>query len=576
MAWWDYIFTMMRMLRRLLLVVCLVAAILVPATVAPAKTVVVPRTLARSVTADGSGRAVLAFPATHIAFKWFGPDNTKILFREVLPSGNRGDWNVAYESHDLEDGPRHFSGIVEVDRIRELEWKAVAPDGRLVKTVTADYMNTLDGPEVRYTIPAVAAANDAPDIVTRAEWGADESYQSNSGGCERVFHPLQQLFVHHTAGSNGDSDPYATMRAVYSYHTRSRGWCDIGYNFVVAQDGTIFEGRWARNYAPWEIHNSEDATGRVVAGAHVSGYNSGSAGVSLMGNFMNFTMPAAQRAALVEMLAYEAERHGLDPLASHTYRNPESGSTRKLPVIAGHKDAGQTSCPGDRVYKNLGAIRKEVALAMDGVHPTPSMTLRGGGKFMYGTEVGVEGTLVDAAGLPMMSTPVTVWVKPSRRKWAVVDEVMTRADGSFSADHVAGRNAKLQAVYNGDASTSMAQSPRIQVKVKPHLVLEPEGGEVDGTGTARYASGTRRPRFSGVVTPNLKGQTINVLFYRVGENGAPDSLVSQKLRTLDASSRFYVRYKPQEGARYRVVAWYRKGGGYWTSRSESLFFQVGG
>ena len=562
------------MLKRIFLVTALVAAILGPGTVAPAKTVIVPRTLQRSLVGGGSGQAALAFPATHVAFKWQGPDGAEVFFREVSPAGDRGPWHLAEESHDMEDGTWHYSGITEVGRMNQLEWSAVGPDGERVETVSVEYMNTLDGPEVRYTVPAVASAADAPKIVTRAEWGADESLKSTSGGCQRVFHPLQQLFVHHTAGSNGDSDPYATMRAVYAYHTQSRGWCDVGYNFVIAQDGTIFEARWARNYAPWEPHNSENASGEAVAGAHVSGYNSGSVGVSLMGNFMNFSLPKAQRASLVDLLAYEAERHDLDPTARHTYRNPDTGTTQGLPVIAGHKDAGQTSCPGDRVYSSLSKIREEVALEMGTVPPTPDISLRGGGKFMYGTEVRVDGTLVGDDGLPMFNRPVSVWAKPSRRAWKLVGQVTTKPDGSFSADHLAIRNAKLQAVYGGDSSSSAAQSAPVAVKVKPHLVLEPQGGEVDGSGTARYAAGTRRPQFSGTVSPKLAGQSVNVIFYRVGEDGAPDTLVQRKVRTLDPSSRFYVRYKPVPGARYRAVAWYQEGGGYVTSRSESLYFEV--
>ena len=563
------------MLKRIFLVMTLVAAILAPGTVAPAKTVSVPQTLMRSLVGGGSGKAPLAFPATHVAFKWRGPDGAEVFFREIAPSGDRGPWNIAEESHDMEDGIWHYSGLMEVGRMNEIEWSAVGPKGEPVDTLSVEYMNTLDGPEITYTVPSTAAAaSDTPPIVSRAEWGADESLKSTSGSCERQFFPLQQLFVHHTAGSNGDSDPYATMRAVYAYHTQSRNWCDVGYNFVIAQDGTIFEGRWARNYGPWEVPNSEDANGNAVAGAHVSGYNSGSIGISLMGNFVNYSLPKTQRSSLVDLLAYEAERHDLDPTATHTYRNPDTGTTRLLPVIAGHKDAGDTACPGDRVYSNLDSIRQEVAVEMGTAPPTPAISLRGGGKFMYGTEVRVEGTLQDDDGVPMFNRSVSVWAKPSRRAWKLVGRVSTKADGSFSANHLAIRNAKLQAVYEGDASSSAAQSVPVAVKVKPHLVLEPQGGEVDGSGTARYAAGTTRPRFSGTVSPQLSGQSVNVIFYRVNEDGSSDTLVKRKLRTLDSSSRFFVRYSPQPGIRYRVVAWFQKGGGFVTSRSESLYFEV--
>src|SRR3712207_8804536 len=44
------------------------------------------------------------------------------------------------------------------------------------------------------------------------------SLKRTSGGCVRRFFPVQQLFVHHTAGANFDRNPKATMRAIYWYH----------------------------------------------------------------------------------------------------------------------------------------------------------------------------------------------------------------------------------------------------------------------------------------------------------------------------------------------------------------------
>ena len=153
--------------------------------------------------------------------------------------------------------------------------------------VKVDLLNTVDGPTKLVPAARAEAGASGPNIVTRAEWGADESIKSTSGGCSRSFWRVQQLFVHHTAGVNNDPDPEATMRAIYWYHTKSRGWCDIGYNFVIGPDGSIFEGRWARSYMPWESHTGEDAQGRAVSGAHVANFNSGSVGISMMGNFQD-------------------------------------------------------------------------------------------------------------------------------------------------------------------------------------------------------------------------------------------------------------------------------------------------
>ncbi|MDQ3952466.1 MAG: N-acetylmuramoyl-L-alanine amidase, partial [Actinomycetota bacterium] len=217
-------------------------------TVYRTRTVSFPRTLARSFSLDRAGAVESSWPATHVGFSWKGDDGTGVRYRVHGVDGTAARWRRAPENHDAERGEQHFSGVLAVGRAERVEWKVVKPAGESIRDVTLDYMNTVDGAPVVETVVPVAqrtAAANAPDIVTRAEWGADESIKSTSGSCVRQFFPVQQLFVHHTVGRNFDSNPKATMRAIYHFHTRTQGWCDVGYNFVVGWDGTIYEGRWA-------------------------------------------------------------------------------------------------------------------------------------------------------------------------------------------------------------------------------------------------------------------------------------------------------------------------------------------
>lgn len=57
------------------------------------------------------------------------------------------------------------------------------------------------------------------------------------------------------------------IRGVYRYHAVSRGWGDIGYNYIVGQNGRIYEGR---------------AGGDYVAGAHALYNNKNSIGISVL------------------------------------------------------------------------------------------------------------------------------------------------------------------------------------------------------------------------------------------------------------------------------------------------------
>ena len=80
-----------------------------------------------------------------------------------------------------------------------------------------------------------------PKIVSRAEWGADERL---GDGCwdPRFGTRFDAAIVHHTAGSNDYSrrEAASIVRGVHAYHTVSRGWCDIGYNFLIDRYGTVY------------------------------------------------------------------------------------------------------------------------------------------------------------------------------------------------------------------------------------------------------------------------------------------------------------------------------------------------
>ena len=164
----------------------------------------------------------------------------------------------------------------------------------------------------------------APHIVTRLEWGADESLRSGRPDYARV----KMAFVHHTASGNTytAAEAAAVVRAIYAYHTRSLGWSDIGYNFLVDRFGTIYEGRYG-------------GMKKGVVGAHVLGFNTGSTGISVTGNFAGDAPPTAALASLEKLLAWKLKIHHLDPRGTARLTCDASdkyamGARVTLPVIA--------------------------------------------------------------------------------------------------------------------------------------------------------------------------------------------------------------------------------------------------
>ena len=308
----------------------------------------------------------ISYAVSHLGLRWVGDQDARIQIRWRGPSDAWPGWRDVLVAHDLGDDVQRarFSGLLRVDRPAAVQ--VVVLDGEVshLRVVTID--TSADGDRARVgenARPPEARTADAgdhraadqrptnPRIVTRAQWGADESLRRG----RPAFAPISRMSIHHTVTENDDPDPAATVRAILAYHTQGRGWDDIGYNFLIDAAGVVYEGRFARRYGAAETSTGEDDTGRGVIGAHTGNDNPGTVGVALLGTFTSEEPSRAALDALTGLLAWKADRHGVDPLGTTAW------STGTHPTMIGHRDASATSCPGDRVYSALPAVRQGVA-----------------------------------------------------------------------------------------------------------------------------------------------------------------------------------------------------------------------
>jgi hypothetical protein len=546
------------------------------------RTVSVPGTMARTKLLPARrGDVKFAVSATHFAFSWTGDEGTGVAYR-IIGSNGPARWQRAPESGDMESEDTHYSAMIPVKRVSRIQYRPIEPRRKKIGRIRLDYLNTLDGPRIERTIPVSARATtgaDTPEIITRAEWGADESVKRTSGGCKRKFFPVQQLFVHHTAGKNRDRNPKATMRAIYWFHTVRRGWCDLGYNFVISWDGRIFEGRWARRYQPWETHNSEDAQGRAAGGAHVAGFNSGSIGISLMGNFQTAKLPRAMRRGLVDLLAYEADRHDLPPRGRHVYRNPETGKSKRLPYIAGHRDAGSTSCPGGDIYRRLPGIRRSVANRVGNGKPSSELTLEAErSSVFYGEQMTATGVLTRENGTPLAGRRVTIYKRAGRSRWKDAGRLQTDVDGSFDYSSSPKRITRLVGVFPDASDVWGSRSSIVRVNVRHAVALEATGGVPDTSGAVIYPPGTQQVSFQGTGAPPHGGSRIvKIWIGRVEDDGTSVKLVDTET-PLSSTGTFTYDFKvpPQSGATtYRAIARYPGDAAHVWGKSDPVDFIVG-
>ncbi|MBO1750949.1 N-acetylmuramoyl-L-alanine amidase [Actinotalea sp. BY-33] len=208
-------------------------------------------------------------------------------------------------------------------------------------------------------IPSAAqTAVGKPAIITRAQWGAVESQVTCDPDYSR---DVRSAVVHHTASTNTyDANQVpGLLRGFMAYHTRpeasgGRGWCDIGYNFLVDKFGRIFEGRTG-------------GVDKPVVGVHVGGFNSRTIGVSAIGNYDTAQAPAALTESISRIIAWKFSIQRISAGTSVSMvsgggatRFP-AGTSVSLPTIFGHRDTQSTACPGRYLYAQLPAIRSRVA-----------------------------------------------------------------------------------------------------------------------------------------------------------------------------------------------------------------------
>ena len=125
---------------------------------------------------------------------------------------------------------------------------------------------------------------------------------------------IRKIFVHHSASPASTT----TTERIDKWH-KDRGWTGVGYHFVIHLDGSIHQGR--------PIHKT---------GAHVKSHNSGSIGICVCGNFMEEVPSDAQLLSLDLLLRGLLHRHKL-----------------KVDTVYGHRELGDTLCPGDNLFEHL-------------------------------------------------------------------------------------------------------------------------------------------------------------------------------------------------------------------------------
>lgn len=152
---------------------------------------------------------------------------------------------------------------------------------------------------------------------------------------------VKLLVVHHTAQKvSGDTRPAVErVRALYDFHANNRGWGDIGYHYLIDEDGGIYEGR---------------SGGDNVVGGHVYCGNVGTVGIALLGNFETEQPSQQQVQSLQWLLDNLANKYHIDLDRNVTFKG------KTMSPILRHKDLISTECPGYYMSNAIAQVRNNV------------------------------------------------------------------------------------------------------------------------------------------------------------------------------------------------------------------------
>lgn len=251
------------------------------------------------------------------------------------------------ESSAVDPGDRVFSALVCAQQGMTIRYRTIDGEGNpvVVPGLTFTFIDASAGPTAGDFPPSISAkaaydVSAPPAFLTRADWGADESYRFEEDGewWVKSYQLVEHAIIHHSETPNSQ-DPLEAIRSIYYYHAVTRGWHDIGYNYLVDKIGNIYQGR---------------AGGRNVVGGHAYEYAHGSTGICFIGEFFDDEVTEEALAAMVAILAWTCQ--DLDPLGFSDFH-----SQTHLPTICAHRDVNIATCPGDKAYAELPVLRDLVA-----------------------------------------------------------------------------------------------------------------------------------------------------------------------------------------------------------------------
>ena len=311
----------------------------------------------------------LSNPTPFIAFSASieGDFDMSLLSFAISVSNDSRKWsewqNLSNDTHSEKDEQRYFTPLTYLEKeVKYIKFRVYLKPNQLegkksfVRNIKLHFFSPgddesfIDGnvqPQGNQGGSRSHCSCSLPYAVPRTDWGASLGLGTGISIPPASYTTVTHLVVHHEAGSNSSTNWAARVRSVWDLHVNTRGWQDIGYNYLVDPNGVLYVGRGG---------------GDNVQGAHFT-CNGGTMGVCLLGDYTSVSPTTNALNKLTEILAWKACQRDITPTATSYH----SASGLQLANICGHKDNTPapscntgTACPGNTFYPQLSTVRTAV------------------------------------------------------------------------------------------------------------------------------------------------------------------------------------------------------------------------
>lgn len=221
---------------------------------------------------------------------------------------------------------------------------------------------------------ALSGLDDSPlGVVPRNQWIKDEvSAADRKSEWPGEYQEPEKFIIHHSGGRRKDinrdgvisgKDYLLAAQSLYRWQSKviDGGWADVGYNFIIAPDGKIYEGRYGRDgvIGGHVIRSAQCDKERFGGSGQKIGFNRGTIGIVLLGDFDYEAPTAAALESLAKAIAYKGLEFDISPAGTSFFTG------LNLPNVIGHRDVDCSWCPGKNLYFKLSSVRQEAQKKYD-------------------------------------------------------------------------------------------------------------------------------------------------------------------------------------------------------------------